>query len=274
MSHIACAFITHYPVSRTSIRTAAASTRCIGHRQVPLSHRCATYRRFTHVPLSMTLSESRENTQLARPRSLDKGTLLLCMLCVSGYVLDHILHLPIMSSLYLHHSKFVPYQLMTSLFCHASFDHLSGNLFPLLIFGRFVEEEAGAAGVILAFLLCGACANIASIVLLGGSTVSLGASGAVFSLFTLAVMVRFRLRIGRLLEAFILSTHVASRMRNEFLQAARSSTAMGAVRINHVAHIAGALAGVLLVLLINLIVRHSEPPPLDGKPQLERESIR
>lgn len=163
----------------------------------------------------------------------------------------------------LHHSSWKPYQLVTSLFCHASFDHLSSNLFQLLVFGRFVEEEAGALGVVLAFLVCGACANVASLILLraAGPIVSLGASGSVFSLFTLAILVRFRFRPGRLIEAFILSTHVAARMRSEFAAAVGSAGAAAqSMQVNHIAHIAGALAGVLLVLLLNFIVRNSSPP--------------
>ncbi len=213
------------------------------------------------VRLSLELTNTAGALEETRrvPKARDKGTLLLCMICVVGYIVDHIAHLPI-SWLYLHTAKWAPHQLVTSLFCHASFDHLSSNLFPLLVFGRFVEEEAGALGIILAFLVCGACANIASILLLGGAgVVSLGASGSVFSLFSLAVLVRFRFTIGRLVEAFILSTHVASRFRNEIMQAARGG-GIGPIRVNHVAHIAGALCGVLLVILLNMIVRRFDPP--------------
>lgn len=217
---------------------------------------------------SITSKSASDIASPASPR--DKGTLFLCLLCVVGYVVDHILKIPIMSSLYLHHSKVVPYQLLTSLFCHANFQHLSGNLFPLLVFGRFVEEEAGAVGVVIAFLLCGAMANIASILMLRAATVSVGASGAIFSLFSLAVLVRFRFRLGRLVEAFILSTYVAGRMRHEFFEAARGSNPLAAVRINHVAHIAGALAGVLLVVLLNLLLRNQNPPS-DAKDQLEQQ---
>ena len=70
-------------------------------------------------------------------------------------------------------------------FCHGSFDHLSGNLFFLLTFGKAVESEERAAGVWLAYLACGVGSALASWLLLpavsrGVPVVSLGASGAVF----------------------------------------------------------------------------------------------
>ena len=237
-----------------------SSFRACGFRKVRVQQPARNRFRF---PVRLALDIKTETNTIqkknGRSKARDKGTLLLCMLCVVGYIVDHVAHFPI-SWLYLHTGSWAPHQLVSSLFCHGSFDHLSSNLFPLLVFGRFVEEETGPVGIVLAFLVCGACANIASILLLGGSgVVSLGASGAVYSLFSLAVLVRFRIRIGRLVEAFILSTHVASRFRNELAQAARGG-GIGPFRVNHVAHIAGAICGVFLVVLLNAIVRHFDPP--------------
>ena len=75
--------------------------------------------------------------------------------------------------------------LLAGAFCHGSFDHLSGNLFFLLTFGKAVESEERAAGVWLAYLACGVGSAVASWLLLpamsrGVPVVSLGASGAVF----------------------------------------------------------------------------------------------
>ena len=39
----------------------------------------------------------------------------------------------------------------TALFCHGDWEHLSGNLFFMFLFGRLVEERLGSAGVVLAF---------------------------------------------------------------------------------------------------------------------------
>ena len=43
-----------------------------------------------------------------------------------------------------------------------------GNLFFLYVFGKLVEEEEGAFGVVASYLICGIGANIASMLLLHG----------------------------------------------------------------------------------------------------------
>ena len=44
-------------------------------------------------------------------------------------------------------------QFLTSAFCHHDFNHLSSNAFMLYVFGRIVEEEEGAPGVIGTYLV-------------------------------------------------------------------------------------------------------------------------
>ena len=63
------------------------------------------------------------------------------------FVLDHSLHLPQMRMLYLDHIAPKWWQFITSSFCHASWQHLSSNIFMLYIFGKIVEEEEGMWGV-------------------------------------------------------------------------------------------------------------------------------
>jgi hypothetical protein len=69
------------------------------------------------------------------------GVFLLLLLNCALYAADHLGGLPV-SKLYLNHWSPKWYQFLTSAFCHASWQHLSGNAFLLLIFGRNVEEEA------------------------------------------------------------------------------------------------------------------------------------
>lgn len=46
-----------------------------------------------------------------------------------------------------------------------------------------LKEDLGWRGMVVAYLFCGVCANMASLLLLPGNTISLGASGAVFGRF-------------------------------------------------------------------------------------------
>ena len=55
---------------------------------------------------------------------------------------------------------------------------------------RSSKHEAGAWGLLVTYIMCGVCSNLASVFLLPSNTLSLGASGAVFGLFTVAVATR------------------------------------------------------------------------------------
>jgi membrane associated rhomboid family serine protease len=76
-------------------------------------------------------------------------------------------------------------------------NHLSSNLFFLYIFGKLVEEEGGIVGVWSSYLITGIGANIVSYLLLphssrGAAVASCGASGAVFGLFAISVLLKVR----------------------------------------------------------------------------------
>jgi membrane associated rhomboid family serine protease len=169
---------------------------------------------------------------------------------------DHVLHFPAVSGLlYLQHTRWHWWQLVTCAFCHGSWDHLSSNLFFLLVFGKQVEEEEGAFGVWASYILCGAGASIASLLLLpatshGASVVSLGASGAVFGLFTISVLVKLSWDWRKLLESFILGSFVLEKVWPE-IGVTTQGGGIGASGVNHVAHLAGALCGVLLILAVS-----------------------
>ncbi|KAK9798160.1 hypothetical protein WJX73_002057 [Symbiochloris irregularis] len=140
----------------------------------------------------------------------------------------------------------------------AAFEHLSGNMFMLYVFGRIVEEEEGIAGVWGTYLTCALGASIATLFLSASNTVSLGASGAVFGMFTMAVLTKLRFNFKKLLECAILGQFVVKQVIQEVQAQASKGVGLGAqqiagVQVGHIAHIAGALAGVLLVLLLSRI---------------------
>lgn len=84
----------------------------------------------------------------------DNGVFLLCLANALVYLFDHVLRIGFISkSLYLYHSFARPWQFVTSAFCHASWQHLSSNIFMLYVFGKIIEEEEGAFGVILTYIV-------------------------------------------------------------------------------------------------------------------------
>ncbi|KAG9458781.1 hypothetical protein H6P81_003289 [Aristolochia fimbriata] len=71
------------------------------------------------------------------------GKFWILLLHIGIYVAGHWLQLRGMKALYLYHAYPEWFQFITAAFCHASWNHLSINLFFLYIFGKLVEEEEG-----------------------------------------------------------------------------------------------------------------------------------
>jgi|SRR5436190_4148272 len=68
----------------------------------------------------------------------------------------------------------------TSMFMHAGWVHLLGNMLYLWIFGDNVEDSFGHAKFLLFYLLCGIAATFAQVLFNSTSTIpNLGASGAI-----------------------------------------------------------------------------------------------
>jgi membrane associated rhomboid family serine protease len=70
--------------------------------------------------------------------------------------------------------------LFTSMFMHAGWLHLGGNMLYLWIFGDNVEDRFGHVKFVVFYLLCGLAATFAQLAFSSGSNVpNLGASGAI-----------------------------------------------------------------------------------------------
>jgi membrane associated rhomboid family serine protease len=70
--------------------------------------------------------------------------------------------------------------LFTSMFMHAGWLHLGGNMLYLWIFGNNVEDRFGHAKFIIFYLLCGLGATFVQLMFsLGSNVPNLGASGAI-----------------------------------------------------------------------------------------------
>jgi rhomboid protease GluP len=127
------------------------------------------------------------------------------------------------------------YQLLTSMFIHASLFHLVGNLLFLLIFGLRGEEMFSLPEFLTIYLFGGLFGNILSLGF-GPDFISVGASGAIFAMFGACVIYgRRSVRqsiLGALVYAFFLF----------FI-----NTGAG---VNIAAHLGGLVFGLLLGYLI------------------------
>ena len=124
------------------------------------------------------------------------------------------------------------WRLFSSMFIHADIAHIVGNMLFLLIFGLRGEEMFSLPEYLSIYFLGGLTGNLLSLLLLPLETISVGASGAIFSLFGAAIIYArrsFRQSIiGALIYAFFLL----------FL-----SSAPG---VNNFAHIGGLVAGLII----------------------------
>jgi membrane associated rhomboid family serine protease len=74
-----------------------------------------------------------------------------------------------------------PWMYLTSIFLHASLEHVLVNMVVLLIFGTFLERILGSKRFLLIFILAGIIGNIGyQITSIDPTIPSLGASGAIY----------------------------------------------------------------------------------------------
>lgn len=183
-----------------------------------------------------------------RDKKRHDGVFALIAVNLVFYVLDHILGLGFMKRLYLPLDGASFYQYVTAAFCHGGWQHLSGNLFFLYLFGKIVEEEEGTFGLIVTYLVTGIGGNVLSEMFESGGY-GLGASGAVFGLFVVAVLIKLKWSVRSIVEAVILGQFVVVQLVAEAKSIGNSDG------IGHLAHVGGALSGAALVYAVQKIFR-------------------
>ncbi len=80
------------------------------------------------------------------------------------------------------------WRLLTSAFLHASILHIAFNMYALYLFGPFVEEALGTRRFIVAYVTMAVVASVFVYWLSDPRGFTVGASGAVFGLFGLALV--------------------------------------------------------------------------------------
>lgn len=80
------------------------------------------------------------------------------------------------------------YQILTAMFIHLNLIHLGLNMFWLYFLGKNVERIFGYRDYLIIYFCGGILGNILTLIMFPPYTLSVGASGAVFSLFGALVM--------------------------------------------------------------------------------------
>jgi membrane associated rhomboid family serine protease len=170
-------------------------------------------------------------------------------------------------------AKVLPLSAVTAMFLHGNLAHLVGNLLFLYVFGNNVEDRLGRARFVGFYVVGGLAATAAHVVIQPSSIVPLvGASGAIaailgaylivyprakvftlvpFPLYLLALLLpKVRIRRWYLIFA-IVAMPAWLLLVGWFVVQFRAAGAPGADLVAYDAHVAGFLAGLVLVLVLD-----------------------
>jgi len=157
--------------------------------------------------------------------------------------------------------------LLSSMFMHASWMHIIGNMLYLWIFGDNIEDRIGHGKFVVFYLLSGLAASAAHILVGADSVIpSLGASGAIAGVLG-AYLVLFPKRQVRVLLARQIVNMPAFAVLGLWilLQVFSQISVVGGEGggVAYMAHIGGFIAGVVLIFLLG---GRRAPPPRDVLP--------
>jgi membrane associated rhomboid family serine protease len=151
--------------------------------------------------------------------------------------------------------------IFTSMFMHAGWLHLLGNMLYLWIFGDNVEDRFGRINFALFYLLCGITATLAQMAFNTGSNIpNLGASGAIAGVLGAYIFMFPRSRVSVLMgraiipvPAFLVLGLWIFLQLFSGLDSISNTADTGGVA--YIAHIGGFIAGLILTTIFRLIQR-------------------
>jgi len=144
-------------------------------------------------------------------------------------------------------SQGIWYTLITSIFIHANFQHLFGNMFILWIFSNF-EEVIGKKNYLCIYFVAGLMGSIFSLYF--GMVPTVGASGAIMGIIAASLIntikeQKYLIKIQKLKKSAINITYVFITIMILFLFIPNSDQG-----INNVAHISGFITGAIVYCII------------------------
>jgi len=144
--------------------------------------------------------------------------------------------------------NFQVWQLITYQFLHANFSHILFNMFGLWMFGIEIENMWGSRKFLYFYLLCGISAGLLHLFispLIGEPAFTLGASGAIFG-----VLIAFALFFpNRYIFLYFFIPVKAKYLIGFMVIFEFFMVNSGGGNVAHLAHLGGALAGLIFILL-------------------------
>jgi rhomboid family protein len=146
--------------------------------------------------------------------------------------------------------------IFTSMFMHAGWLHLGGNMLYLWIFGDNVEDALGHLKFIVLYLLCGVAASVAQVMVSSNSNVpNLGASGAIAGVLAAYIVMFPKERVKVLMGGMIIPVNAFIVIGLWFVLQLFSgfgslSDKAGGGGVAYFAHIGGFVAGLILTFML------------------------
>jgi membrane associated rhomboid family serine protease len=146
--------------------------------------------------------------------------------------------------------------IFTSMFMHAGWLHLGGNMLYLWIFGDNVEDSFGHLKFLIFYLLCGIAATLAQLAFSTGSNVpNLGASGAIAGVLGAYILLfprgQVKVLMGRGVIPMPALVVIGLWIVLQLVSGVGSITASAETGgVAYMAHIGGFLAGIILTFLL------------------------
>jgi membrane associated rhomboid family serine protease len=146
--------------------------------------------------------------------------------------------------------------IFTSMFMHAGWLHLGGNMLYLWIFGDNVEDNFGHLKFLFFYLLCGIAATLAQLAFSTGSNVpNLGASGAIAGVLGAYILLfprgQVKVLMGRGVIPMPALVVIGFWIVLQFVSGIGSITNSAETGgVAYMAHIGGFLAGIILTFLL------------------------
>ncbi|MCJ7649719.1 MAG: rhomboid family intramembrane serine protease [Candidatus Lokiarchaeota archaeon] len=85
--------------------------------------------------------------------------------------------------------QFEIWRLLTSMFMHGDLSHLISNMFGLLLFGTYVEQSISKVKYLFIYIISGLIGNLFTLILYPSYIISYGASGALFGIIGVVVVI-------------------------------------------------------------------------------------
>jgi membrane associated rhomboid family serine protease len=146
--------------------------------------------------------------------------------------------------------------IFTSMFMHAGWLHLGGNMLYLWIFGDNVEDSFGHLKFLIFYLVCGIAATLAQLAFSTGSNVpNLGASGAIAGVLGSYILLfprgQVKVLMGRGVIPMPALVVIGLWIVLQFVSGIGSITNTAETGgVAYMAHIGGFLAGIILTFLL------------------------